>query len=41
MFYEMSFTISLSDLIIFFTRNVTGLAKLLVHVLFAVVLILA
>lgn len=37
----MCFTISLSDLIMFFTRNVTSLAKLLVHVLFAVVLILA
>lgn len=35
--------ISLSDLImfVFFTGNVSGLAKLLVHVLFAVVLILA
>lgn len=41
-FYEMSYyKLIWFDYVFFFTGNVFGLAKLLVHVLFAVVLILA
>lgn len=40
-FYEMSYKLIWFDCCYFFSGNVTGLAKLLVHVLFAVVLILA